>query len=360
MIHNPAVRVKSHLISLRRDEASSSMASKKRSRAAIGRKVTAASGDRQILAQRLLAWYDENRRDLPWRKDRNPYHVWLSEIMLQQTRVAAVLEHYRRFLKKFPTVQRLAAARESSVLAAWSGLGYYRRARMLHAAAKVVVSQFEGKFPNRRGALQQLPGIGRYTSAAIASIAYDEPVAVVDGNVERVLQRFTGKHVKGEGVWQIAESLLDPQRPGDFNQAMMELGATVCLPRQPKCLLCPVSALCVSRGELKISRAASRQHKREIRLALTRRNDEVWLVQRGNNESLMPGMWELPEFTPDDASGNALLSLRHSITVTDYSVHVFETSKTENPAGKWVPVSRLASLPLTGLARKILRRVAAM
>jgi A/G-specific adenine glycosylase len=336
------------------------MASKKRSPTAIHRNVTTAGDDPQVFTQRLLAWYDEHQRDLPWRKDRDPYRVWLSEIMLQQTRVAAVLDHYRQFLKKFPTVHRLAAARESSVLAAWSGLGYYRRARMLHAAAKVVVSQHKGKFPNFRVGLQQLPGVGRYTSAAIASIAYDEPVAVVDGNVERVLQRFVGKQVKGEDVWQIAESLLDSQRPGDFNQAMMELGATVCLPRQPRCLLCPASALCVSRGELKMPQAASRQHKRTIHFALARRNGQVLLVQRRNDESLMPGMWELPEMIPADANGNALLSLRHSITVTDYSVHVFEASKAENPKGKWVPTSRLASLPLTGLARKILRRVAVM
>jgi A/G-specific adenine glycosylase len=336
------------------------MASKKRSRALIGRSTPAAEGDSKIFAQRLLTWYAQHQRDLPWRKDRDPYRVWLSEIMLQQTRVAAVLEHYRRFLKKYPTVHRLAAARESSVLAAWSGLGYYRRARMLHAAAKVVVSQHEGKFPNHREGLHQLPGIGRYTSAAVASIAYDEPVAVVDGNVERVLQRFLGKPVKSEKVWQIAESLLDSGRPGDFNQAMMELGATICLPRQPKCLLCPVSALCASRGELKMPQAPSRQRKRTIHFTLTRRNGEVWLVQRGNNESLMPGMWELPELTADAANGNALLSLRHSITVTDYSVHVFETPTAENLGGKWVPASRLASLPLTGLARKILRRLAVM
>jgi A/G-specific adenine glycosylase len=359
MIQNPAVRVKSRLISLRPDQANSPKASKKSSRPAIDGSIQVA-GDLQFFAQCLLAWYDEHKRDLPWRKDRDPYRVWLSEIMLQQTRVASVLEHYRRFLKKFPTVHRLAAARESSVLAVWSGLGYYRRARMLHTAAKVVVKQHRGQFPNCREGLQQLPGIGRYTSAAIASIAYDEPVAVVDGNVERVLQRFIGKQVKGEEVWQIAEGLLDSRRPGDFNQALMELGATVCLPRQPKCLLCPVSALCVSRGELKMPQVASRQRKRTIHFALTRRKGDVWLVQRGNDASLMPGMWELPELIPGAANGNALLSLRHSITVTDYSVHVFETAKAENLAGKWVPTSRLPSLPLTGLARKILRRVGTM
>src|ERR1700758_1560011 len=137
--------------------------------------------------KRLLDWYDANARDLPWRKDRDPYRVWLSEIMLQQTRVAAVIEHYHEFLRRFPTVEKLAAAREASVLAAWSGLGYYRRARMLHAAARVIVREHSGKFPDTMEGLLALPGIGRYTAAAIASIAFGEPVAVVDGNVERVL-----------------------------------------------------------------------------------------------------------------------------------------------------------------------------
>src|SRR5579872_3034311 len=137
----------------------------------------------------LLAWYDQHARDLPWRRDRDPYRVWVSEIMLQQTRVAAVIEHYEEFLRRFPTVQKLAAAREASVLAAWSGLGYYRRARMLHGAAKLIARERGGVFPECSKELEKLPGIGRYTAAAIASIAFDEPVAVVDGNVERVLQR---------------------------------------------------------------------------------------------------------------------------------------------------------------------------
>src|SRR5579862_2694686 len=149
--------------------------------------------DPQSLSRKLLDWYDQHKRDLPWRADRDPYRVWLSEIMLQQTRVAAVLEHYRRFLLRFPTLQKLAAAREASVLAAWSGLGYYRRARMLHAAARQVVKQCGGTFPRTSAELRALPGVGRYTAAAIASIAFNEAVAVVDGNVERVVGRVQGK-----------------------------------------------------------------------------------------------------------------------------------------------------------------------
>src|SRR5690349_7913964 len=186
----------------------------------------------------LLRWYDANKRDLPWRHETDPYHIWISEIMLQQTRVNAVLEHYRLFLKRFPKVENLANARESSVLAAWSGLGYYRRARMMHAAAKKVVKELGGKFPATEAGLRELPGIGRYTAAAIASIAFGQQTAVVDGNVERVLQRLSGKAIPPEQIWSTANDVLDTKRPGDFNQAMMELGATVCMPRGPLCMLC--------------------------------------------------------------------------------------------------------------------------
>src|ERR1700758_64843 len=161
-----------------------------------------------IIRPKLLAWYDAHARELPWRESRDPYRVWVSEIMLQQTRVAAVIEHYHEFLRRFPTVNKLAAAREASVLAAWSGLGYYRRARMLHAAAKVVARE-RGKFPETADEWRTLPGVGRYTAAAIASIAFGEAVAVVDGNVERVLQRIVGKAISVEQIWQHAESLLD-------------------------------------------------------------------------------------------------------------------------------------------------------
>src|SRR4051812_19169233 len=204
---------------------------------------------RDSFRSNLLTWYDANRRDLPWRRTGDPYRIWLSEIMLQQTRVGAVLDHYRRFLERFPDVQSLARAREQSVLAAWSGLGYYRRARNLHACAKVIAKQRGGKFPSTAADLQELPGIGRYTAAAIASIAFGEPNAVVDGNVERVLQRVTGNsELSVSETWELAEALLAPKRPGDFNQAMMELGATVCLPKEPKCLVCPVVKSCVSKG----------------------------------------------------------------------------------------------------------------
>jgi A/G-specific adenine glycosylase len=304
--------------------------------------------------QRLLKWYERNRRDLPWRADRDPYRVWLSEIMLQQTRVAAVIDHYHRFLQRFPTLKKLAAARESAVLAAWSGLGYYRRARMLHAGAKRIVREHAGKFPGNAKGLRTLPGIGRYTAAAIASIAFGEPVAVVDGNVERVLERVLGRTLPGEEAWQAATELLSPQRPGDFNQAMMELGATVCLPRQPRCLLCPVCGLCETRGELEKPGKGISQKKREIHYALDCRKGSVFLVVRPKHTSLMPGMWELPE-VPADQMGKTWLTLRHSITVTNYLAHVAQCPAPRGTRGRWVAKSRVTTLPLTGLARKILR-----
>lgn len=333
----------------------------------------------------LLAWYDAHARDLPWRESRDPYRVWLSEIMLQQTRVVAVIAHYHEFLRRFPTVEKLAAAREASVLAAWSGLGYYRRARMLHAAAKVVVRELGGEFPATAEGLLALPGVGRYTAAAIASIAFGEPVAVVDGNVERVLQRFLGTRLAGEDFWLAAKQLLNRERPGDFNQAMMELGATVCAPRAPACLTCPVVELCATRGEMAGAAKGPRQKKREIHYALDMRSNdmregEVFLVQRARDARLMAGMWELPEIppgarAPSNGTGriaalkalrhpkarrrdsvDACFTLKHSITVTDYTVRVWRMASASYARGKWIPAKKLARVALTGLARKILRK----
>jgi A/G-specific adenine glycosylase len=304
----------------------------------------------------LLAWYDSHARDLPWRKDRDPYRVWVSEIMLQQTRVAAVIAHYHEFLRRFPTVQELAAARETTVLAAWSGLGYYRRARMMHAAAKRIVRVLGGNFPHSPEDWRELPGIGRYTAAAIASIAFGEPVAVVDGNVERVLQRFAGRFLATQQIWAGAEDLLNRQRPGDFNQAMMELGATICTPRGPKCLMCPVVELCAARGELPSQPKTSRPLKKTVNYALDSRKGKIFLVKRPAKARLMAGMWELPEIPTLDDQAKPAFSVRHSITVTDYVVHVREESAPEHIHGEWIAASRIGKLPLTGLARKILRR----
>ena len=308
---------------------------------------------RRNFRRQLLRWYDQNQRDLPWRKDRDPYHIWISEIMLQQTRVSAVIDYYLRFLKRFPSVTALATSSLDSVLAVWSGLGYYRRARALHQAARRIVEEYRGEFPGTAEGLRSLPGVGPYTAAAIASIAFGEPVAVVDGNVERVLQRTTGEVAAKLELWNQAESLLCRKRPGDFNQAMMELGATVCLPRAPRCLLCPVAAQCQTRGELPVSRRETRR-KREIRYSLQLRRGSIYLVQRAKDASLMPGMWELPEHVCPNGKHESVITLRHSITTTDYTVCVLRDAPGVE-GGQWIRRAALKTLPLTGLARKILR-----
>jgi A/G-specific adenine glycosylase len=322
----------------------------------------------------LLRWYDQHRRELPWRKTRDPYRIWLSEIMLQQTRVAAVVDHYRIFLNRFPNVQALAAATEDAVLAAWSGLGYYRRARRLYQCARELMRKHHGRFPLTAEALEALPGIGPYTAAAIASIAFAEPVAVVDGNVERVLQRLTGIHLSVPQTWQHAQAFLATSRPGDFNQAMMELGATVCVPGQPRCPTCPVRRWCVTQSPSKdpsgaitrmerrasspgrtLTRNSSRRIKKEIWCVLNLRNGSIRLVRRPRKSPLMPGMWELPQLSqkrrPTPVSF-AWRTFRHSITVTDYAVHV-HTARTAK--GQWIPVADISHFPITGLTRKILK-----
>src|ERR1700682_4070690 len=203
--------------------------------------------------RRLLTWFSARKRDLPWRRTKDPYRIWLSEIMLQQTRVAAVVPYYESFLVRFPSLKALASARDEAVLSHWAGLGYYSRARNLLRAAQEIEARHGGRFPSEHDAALALPGIGRYTAAAVLSIAYDEPLAVLDGNVARVLARLGA--VRGEprapAIWRkldaVAQELLAHKVPGDWNQAMMELGATVCTPKWPKCAECPVAKWCRAR-----------------------------------------------------------------------------------------------------------------
>ena len=201
----------------------------------------------------LLKWWDADHADLPWRRSKDPYAIWVSEIMLQQTQIATVIPYYERWLARFPTMQTLADAPLDDVLKLWEGLGYYSRARNLHAAAQMVMVEFNGRLPQTVAELTKLKGIGRYTAGAIASIAYDEPAPILDGNVIRVLSRLndlpddvTQTATKKE-LWQLAEQLVPPSRPGDFNQALMELGQQLCLPAKPMCLLCPLSPHCLAR-----------------------------------------------------------------------------------------------------------------
>lgn len=307
----------------------------------------------------LLGWYTHSQRKLPWRGATDPYHILVSEIMLQQTRVAVVEERYTKFIAQFPSAEKLARAKEDTVLAAWSGLGYYRRARALHGDAKEIVRR--GSFPLTVPELMELPGVGRYTAAAVASIAFGEPIAVVDGNVKRVIDRVVNRKTVPAGsnaenkYWEIAGQLLDQQSPGDFNQAMMELGAMVCLPAQPMCHACPVANLCGARGPTEKAERPARR-KAVLHYALACRNGSVLLRQRNKQTSLMPGMWELPEIeAASKESKSPLLKLRHSITTTDYTVFVHAEKKRKSQADRWIPLSSVYRLPLTGLTRKIIR-----
>ena len=339
-----------------------------------------------LFRRRLMQWYRAYARELPWRGIVDPYRTWVSEVMLQQTRVAAVLEHYEQFLRLFPTIVALALAPEAAVLAAWSGLGYYRRARMLHKAAQFVVEELSGKIPQTAAELRTLPGIGEYTCAAIASIAFGESIAVVDGNVERVLSRVTGRAedvtAAGRNFVRVEAGKLIPHKrlsdetnsAGDHNQAMMELGAMICLPKAPLCLSCPVYELCGTRGE-HATGPRGRQSSRPVAFLLATRKQgtitEVLLERRSEEASLMPGMLELPPLPLDAVEGREpMLTARHSITNTNYYVSVYmESSQGEGvatlqaaiPASAealaWYGVRTLGSLPLTGLARKVLKRV---
>ncbi len=336
-------------------------------------------------AQRLRAWFRAEARDLPWRATRDPYRIWLSEVMLQQTRVSAVLDHYRRFVERFPTMVALALAPWEDVLAAWSGLGYYRRARMMHRTAAMLVEDKGGELPRTAAELRTLPGIGTYTSAAIASIAFDEPVAVVDGNVERVLLRVLGRpEESGAAAASLlnatAQSLLPPEGAGDHNQAMMELGATICLPKGPRCDICPVYKYCITRGE-HVTAARPPMQSRRVAYALTTRKAqksvtvEVLLQHRPSDVSLMPGMLELPQV---DAQGTSeqrfellqepVLRVRHAIVGINYYVEVLALSGRREVRCRalrkdnleWVSVRDLPGRPLTGLARKVLQRLRLM
>jgi A/G-specific adenine glycosylase len=343
--------------------------------------------DAALFRRKLMSWYRSHARELPWRGVSDPYRTWLSEVMLQQTRVAAVIDHYDNFLRKFPTMLSLALASESEVLATWSGLGYYRRARMLHKAAQFLVRERAGVLPTTAAELRTLPGIGEYTSAAIASIAFGESIAVVDGNVERVLLRLAGrpeiKTAEGRAFVQRKAAALVPKRSingranaaGDHNQAMMELGATICLPQSPLCLHCPVYSMCKTRGEhITTPRSPQLSRPAAYLLSLRKRGTatEVLLELRSEDASLMPGMYELPPVPLDAVQGREpLLRLRHSITNTNYYVQIFAAHGPADsglrravPAAKgdlqWVMTKRLAGLPLTGLARKALQRLDVM
>lgn len=303
--------------------------------------------------QKLTAWFEQEFRELPWRATDDPYKIWVSEIMLQQTQVKTVMPYYERFIAAFPTVGELAAAELSQVLKRWEGLGYYARARNLHKAAKTVVKQFHGKFPQTQKDAASLPGVGPYTAAAILSIAYRAPLPVIDGNVNRVLTRLFALEVDPKStvgrrqVREYAEQLLDCKRPGDYNQALMELGAMVCTPRKPKCLICPVSTFCRAfanneQEKYPIKSAQKERPHLHIAVGLVWDGDRL-LIDRRHEKGLLGGLWEFPGGkietgeSPEQATVREIkeelgievevlghfMSLDHAYTHFSVTLHVF-------------------------------------
>ncbi len=332
----------------------------------------------------LLAWYRRNRRDLPWRRTRDAYRVWVSEVMLQQTVVKAVVPYYLAFLQRFPTVDRLAAASEDDVLALWSGLGYYRRARNLHAGAQHVV-RHGGHFPRSLEAALRVPGVGRYTAAAVLSIAYDMALPVVDGNVRRVFSRLFAlrgaRWHSDRSFYALAEEWLDPGSPGDWNQALMELGATVCTPQKPNCSRCPLRGHCQARARAEVERfPENRPQRRPVKVALAaaviERNGRVLLVRRRPGK-LLGRMWEVPQTSLDGqaapdlarelaerhglrvALGTALGQVRHAIThrrirIDTVSARLLSEPPRDPAHFRWARRSELETLPISSMTRKIL------
>jgi A/G-specific adenine glycosylase len=297
----------------------------------------------------LLAWFDRHRRDLPWRRTKDPYAIWISEVMLQQTQVARVVEYWTRFLERFPTVEALAEAALDEVLSLWSGLGYYSRARNLHRAAQEIARHHGGRLPDTAEALAELPGFGRYTAGAVASIAFGQPVPVVDGNVARVLSRLhavegaPGDRAREAELWRLAGELVEGDRPGDLNQALMELGATVCRPASPTCLVCPLREECRALREGRVAelpppKARPPRQVLEVASALCERRGRVLLARRPGT-GLFGGLWELPTVELDGgrAAEDAVRALfqpaprqvipagavRRTLTHRQLSIHLF-------------------------------------
>lgn len=318
------------------------------------------------IRRRLLSWYGKNKRDLPWRRTDDPYRIWVSEIMLQQTRVVAVLPYYSRFLERFPNVKALAESAEQDLLAAWAGLGYYSRARNLQKAAKDIVER--GEFPREFSSLRELPGVGDYTAAAVASIAFGLPHAVVDGNVARVLSRLAPElgDIKSDAVrkrlWAFADALLDRKRPGEFNQALMELGATICIPKRPQCEQCPVRLHCEARkqgleNQLPVRGPRPSADQRDKKLLVIERAGRVLFWQRTSQSSRLAEFWELPERDqlPDAKVIDYAGAFRHTIVNTTYLVEVCRATVGSRPEGfRWLAKSSLGNVPVSTTAKKAL------
>lgn len=334
-------------------------------------------------AVRLLQWYRAAHRPLPWRGEADPYRIWVSEIMLQQTQVETVIPYYARWLECFPTAQSLAQASEREVLTLWEGLGYYSRARNLHRAAQKIVSEHNGQLPHTVDGLLALPGIGRYTAAAIASLAFGADAAVLDGNVKRVLARvfdFRGdvKSSRGEKeLWALAQSLVPRGEAGDYNQAIMDLGATVCTPRAPQCADCPVQSRCAAKRlgvqlERPVARARTPVPLKHFAVAVIRKGGRVLLIQR--QDKLLGGLWAFPsaegktraalrrvmaeDWRLEIEVGESTLTLTHTFSHFRMAARVYDCqwqagALPRGSAAQWVSVSKLANYPMGKVDRQI-------
>ncbi len=344
-----------------------------------------------MLRSALLSWFDENARVLPWRQNRTPYTAWIAEIMLQQTRVDTVIPYFERWLERFPNIASLAAASEEEVLRLWEGLGYYSRARSLHKAAKIIVSEYHGNLPDEIGKLKKLPGIGPYTAGAIASIAFGRPEAALDGNIRRIMARLYDvptpvKQPETEAkLWELAKETLDPERPGDFNEALMDLGSAICLPAAPLCEECPIREACLAfrNGTVNerpvVLKADPIPHIIVTAAIIEDEAGRVLLGKRPEN-GMLGGLWEFPggkqepgetleacvcreireELGVEIAVSGSFGSYKHAYThfrVTLYAFKARILAGTPLPIGeselKWVPIHDLPDYPMGKIDRKI-------
>ena len=333
---------------------------------------------------KLLRWYEKKGRDLPWRKTRDPYAIWISEIMLQQTQVATVIPYYQKFLKSFPTVHRLAKSDLSKVLKTWEGLGYYSRARNLHRASKIILNHFKGKIPENLRDLLSLPGIGKYTAGAILSIAYNKEAPILDGNVKRVLSRLfaisdnVGAGRAEDRLWKISESLIPKGRSNSFNQAIMDLGAMICTPKDPLCHRCPLHRHCRAKASGNPERYPSRVVKKRIPhiealSGAILNNGKVFLNQRPPT-GLLGGLWEFPNWKTEEKRRvrsrlrnyikkelgmnievkESIGAFKQTYSHFKLTLCVFKCEAIDGRGkGKWVAVRNLHLLPMSRIHRRI-------
>ncbi len=349
-----------------------------------------------LLRRKLLAWFDGHQRDLPWRKNKTPYRIWISEIMLQQTQVATVIDYYLRFMKRFPNVKKLAAADQAEVLKLWEGLGYYRRARQLHAAAIEIVENRGGVFPETFDEVLSLPGIGRYTAGAILSISQDQRLPILEGNTIRLYARLLGMKsdprttANQKVLWEFAESILPRRRCGDFNQSLMEVGNQICKPKQPLCDQCPIASWCPTfvKGWQDVIPARGKkivyEDLREAVVLLSKkvRGQRKWLVRVCGPDERWTGLWDFPRYKFDGESEIETLAqqlklntgfsatlesrgrpIKHAVTKYRIELHCFAATsvsgrlKKQTTETRWATLEQLQELPMSVTGRKIVGRL---